>query len=197
MLELLELTTNCKHLSPGMAGEEYSRISEAKAGCKPTNSTPKIAIIAVGNPLRDEDSAALALIPLIRRKIADDRYCTFNFDYGFAWLKQVLVNHDRVIFIDSMLDSAGTPEGILTSVITNEVLDNSGLAIKASHGLSWLDEIKMIGEELRGNPMFLGIDGHKYQACNKMQRADLLGRALSALQSLLECRDTKGGQPDA
>ncbi|MDZ4836946.1 MAG: hypothetical protein SGJ27_24450 [Candidatus Melainabacteria bacterium] len=190
---IFELTTTCGHLS--------SQGKQPDLCCSETVIHPKkIAIVAFGNPLVEDDSAAIALIRLIQQTEILNKYCLFNFDSGFAWLKEVLLRHDIVVIVDSILDSTKiAPDGWFTIPLTESVLEHSGFVIRATHGLSWLDEIKMMEPRQTGNLFFFGIDGPEFKAHNENERDTFLKRGLQGLTELLEtCSlQNKGGNFDA
>lgn len=158
---------------------------------KPESRQGTMAVIAIGNPLKEEDSAAIALIQKLHRSPMNVATCLFSFDSGFAWLKEVVVRHDTVIILDSILDSTGAENGFTVIPLTASVLEHSGFVVRATHGLGWLDELKIIDISQTGALLFFGVDGPKFKAGDEGERVKFLDCALEGLNDVLEKCNTK------
>jgi len=134
MLEdTLQLTSHCKHLEQGVESVSTTQLeTEPEA----------VAIIAIGNPLVEKDSKAARLVAEIQRDCDADGLCVFSMDSGFAWFKTILRIHDQIIVVDTVSDNLEDFRGWVFASLTAELLAQPSLAISASHGLSWLDELK-------------------------------------------------------
>lgn len=177
-----DLPMNCNHLMPTLVSAEQHHGSVVKTRLP----SLKIAIIAIGNPLVEEDSAAIALVEKLHQTHAHDGFCLFHFDSGFAWLKEVLMRHDIVIILDSILDNTQTADGFTAIPLTRSVIHQSGFLIRATHGLGWLDEIKLIDICQKGELLFFGIDGEKFKTSNENERAKFIESALKGLRNVLD-----------
>ena len=157
--EIFELTTSCRHLSLASPREQPSN-----ADMLPVLSRPnRIAIVAIGNSLIEEDSAALAIMQKLANRVGYQKYCLFNLDSGFSWLKEILQTHDNIVILDSILDLTGGLDPVVTVPLTRDVIETSGFSIRASHGLSWLDELKLCGAGEPGPMTFIGVDPRSWR----------------------------------
>lgn len=183
--ELLELPMTCSHLSSLSPDGVSANSCVATTRPQSIPDSERIAIIAIGNPLMEEDRAALSLVQRICCSDAGRKYCLFHFDSGFAWLKEVVLSHNSVIIIDSIVDGTNTTDGFVAIPLTRNVLEHSGFVIQATHGLSWLDEVKMIDKEWTGDLLFFGIAGHLFKAGNENERIEIIEGALCKLTETL------------
>ncbi len=128
----LQLTSHCKHLDQVGSVLATTLDSESEA----------IAIIAIGNPIVEKDSKAARLIAETQRDWNEDGICVFAMDSGFAWFKTLLRLHDQIVVVDTVSENLDDFRGWVFSSLTPELLAQPSLAISATHGLSWLDELK-------------------------------------------------------
>jgi len=143
--QFLSLKSRCAHLD-GTGGE---------------NVAGSLALVAIGNPLIESDCAALELLAKFQNKQSAREACIFSFDGNFYNLQSVFKNHNGVIILDSV-QSTSSDKTVLIIPLTEDVLSKSGFAVRASHGLSWLDEIKFraISAPLPNSLVFFGVPPH-------------------------------------
>lgn len=151
MLEdTLQLTSHCKHLEQGVESVSTKKVdSELEA----------IAIIAIGNPLVEKDSKAARLLAEIQEDCSSSGRCLFSMDSSFAWIKTILRLHDQIVVVDTVSEKLDDFQGWVFSALTPDLLAQPSLAISASHGLSWLDELKfdLLENGRMPSVSFLGI----------------------------------------
>ena len=187
---LSQLDTHCDHLDPFGKQPEYI-LDEDFRSYEPLCSLPmgNLALVSIGNPLREEDSAAIVLTQTILSKSSEKDFCLFNLDCGFAWLKQILLRHENVIVLDSIEDNDDAKDGFVDIKLTREVMYHSGFVIRTSHGLSWLDELKLLDFDRPGSLQFFGINGNLFLEASYENRSDFLMRAATRLHELIDdCR---------
>jgi Ni,Fe-hydrogenase maturation factor len=126
-----QFSSHCKHLQPH--GIESS-VGKLELG--------SIALIAMGNPLVEKDSKATTLLAEIQSNCCQRQVCTFLLDCGFSWLKPILKFHEKIVVIDTVSEGMNDLNGWVYTALTPEVLSRSDRAMPASHGLSWIDELK-------------------------------------------------------
>lgn len=144
----LHFASQCTHL---MEGVSSFWDAEVEAECYST------AVIAIGNPLIEKDVPATRLLTRNDSLCQRLKICTFAMDSGFAWIKQILHQHEKTIVIDTVLENL--PEGWIFTALKQNVLAQNSLAIDSSHGLSWLDELKfeLLNDDQLSRIFFLGI----------------------------------------
>ncbi len=187
---LSQLYTHCDHLDP-FGKQSELLLDEGLRSYEPLCTLPmgKLALVAIGNPLREEDSAAIVLTQTMLSKSSDEDFCLFNLDCGFAWLKQILLRHENVIVLDSIEDNDAARDGFVDIKLTREVMYNSGFVIRTSHGLSWLDELKLLDFDRTGSLQFFGINSNLFLEATYENRSNFLMRAATRLRELIDdCR---------
>lgn len=175
MLEdTLQLTSHCKHLEQAV---------ESVSSKKVDTELEAIAIIAIGNPLVEKDSKAARLIAETQNEFNKDGICVFSMDSGFAWFKTILRLHDQIVVVDTVSEKLDDFQGWVFSALTPELLARPSLAISASHGLSWLDELKFDLLEKGRMPAasFLGISS-TISETNWVQMKDSFRKNLNLLR---------------
>ncbi len=158
MLEqLFDLKPSCVHVYSTSTLEVSS--SRADDSSKPSSERGRIALVAIGNPLIKEDYGAMLLIQLFRAQEVGSNLCLFSFDSSFAWLGEVLKRHDAVVILDAVSKTADSEARFVTIPLDGPTLARSGFVIRATHGLSWIDEIKLyaIENELPNKLFFFGV----------------------------------------
>lgn len=144
----LHFASQCTHLTEGLSGFWDAEV-EAECYSK--------AVIAIGNPLIEKDTTATRLLTRNATLCQRLKICTFVMDGGFAWIKQILRQHEKTIVIDTVLENL--PEGWIFTDFSQNVLSQNSLAIDSSHGLSWVDELKfdLLDDDQLSRIFFLGI----------------------------------------
>ncbi|MBX9670439.1 MAG: hypothetical protein K2X93_22755 [Candidatus Obscuribacterales bacterium] len=189
--QLFDLKPSCVHVH-GTSMLESSR-SRADDSSQPSSERGQIALVSIGNPLIKEDCDALLLIQLFRAQQVDSDLCLFSLDSSFAWLGKVLKRHNAVVILDVVQKTADPEAHFVTIPLNGPTLARSGFVIRATHGLSWIDEIKLyaIENELPNKLFFFGVS-----QLDKTDSADRIHLPmLAALNRLIE--QCKRSSPEA
>lgn len=174
-----ELAASCNHVNNFGFGVNDSVQADT------SSRNGRIALVAIGNPLVEADSWAIELIELLKQRSHYSGICFFVLDGNFAWLGEVVKRHDSVIILDSISTTDDSKDGVLTIPLTGDVIERSGFAIRATHGLSWLDEIKLyaLDSKLPDRLMFFGIES---VASSKNDKDVRLENSMNELLRLIE-----------
>ena len=126
-----------------------------------TQSKPSgLCVITVGNTLRGDDGVAVKICNNVPLPVFKD-VCRFDLGTYTSYLGACLQGHKAAIIIDSTSNSRAP--GSITIVDLNAYLeDESGgnLTIRSTHGLSLVDELKLLKEvgTLPERLMLLGVE---------------------------------------
>ena len=102
-----------------------------------------IAIVGIGNPLHEEDSGGLELVSLFHESTKLG-VCCINLELFTGYLPAVYRCHKALVIVDTVSNLETDASCVLE--IDKTVLEASGNLLKASHGISWLEELKLLGE---------------------------------------------------
>ncbi|MCA9802037.1 MAG: hypothetical protein KC777_08630 [Cyanobacteria bacterium HKST-UBA02] len=130
-----------------------------------TAGSGDLALIAVGNSLVPADSAALILLEQLSERSG---VCKFPVGIYTAVIPEIIARHRVYVIIDAIPEDEDTYPGSLIplseAVIENRSPDIPGL--RASHGISFMDELRIYARTNRATPpgYFLGIASSKMAA---------------------------------
>lgn len=116
-----------------------------------------LCIVTVGNSLRGDDGISVALCDNLPERVFDDA-CRFDLGPFTSYLSDCLKGHRAAVIIDSTCD--GRSPGSVTIMDLNGVLDQPGLNINSTHGLSVADELKLAKQlgTLPRRLIFFGVE---------------------------------------
>ena len=177
---------NCTHLEALKAGNQVDGLALPQRG--------ELALVAIGNPIVENDASALEILKLFRRNIQSDQVCCISLEMSFGWLSHILKSHKSVIILDPIIVDERHTDDFVIVKLEADVISHSGFPIKLSHGLSWLDEVKlvMVEKALPERLLFFGITNPTSSVYNRSQAFEKHLSALAKLvdQSLLEPEKT-------
>lgn len=163
-----QFTSQCTHLSGVDLSLERAENNHALGGA--------IALVAIGNPLVERDAKAAALLTEFSEPCDKLHVCTFIMDSGFAWLPQILKQHDHLVVLDTIFETLDSHKGWIASSLTPEIIRRGEFVLSASHGLSWLDELQfaLLHGKISTSIHFLGISSQISASNWNQLRADFM-----------------------
>jgi Ni,Fe-hydrogenase maturation factor len=186
--ESLDIVTTCVHISHADSDEpaEDAMLMSSKSN----RNAHSVAVVALGNPLVDYDGLAIeALRNLVNNCRPDLNFCAFALDTGIFWLQKIISVHDEIILVDTM---QGLAENFVIVPLTNEIVARSGFQIRATHGLSWMDELKLSALN-RGETSltFFGINRDLQNSATR-EAVQALDSTVNELSSRIARQETGG-----
>lgn len=140
-------------------------LSPDRPPCPHLTASPEtgdLVIIAVGNSLVVEDSAALTLLDRLSERSG---VCKFAVGIYTSVIPAIIACHRAYLIIDAMPEDEETSTFSLlpltAAVLDNRSPDNPGL--RASHGLSFMDELRILSRSSQTLPegYFLGVSSNR------------------------------------
>lgn len=114
--------------------------SESRCSHLNNDASGEIAIIGIGNPLRNIDRLGPYVVTLAMQRTGDG-VCCINLESHCNYLVPILNEHKTAIIVDSV-KNLGEKESLLIE-IDEQIKAKSQDIVENSHGISWMDELRL------------------------------------------------------
>ncbi len=104
----------------------------------------QLALIAVGNSLRQDDGVAAVLCQMLPCELTA-QLCFFELGPYTGQIKDCLTGHKTGVLVDSM-SGGGQPGTSVIVDLTSLIKSGGAMQFKLSHGLSLVDELYLAGQ---------------------------------------------------
>lgn len=105
-----------------------------------------LALVAFGNVLRGDDGIACLLCGGLPQTLLN-RLCFFDLGLKTQFLSEVVFCHQSVLIVDATANGTTLGEGLCLDLLPLMADKRKGAmpGVTSSHGLSWLDELRLLG----------------------------------------------------
>ena len=130
------------------SGKTLPQIQLKAAPCKHSASEAAsgVALIAMGNTLRGDDGIAQLVCRSIDTNLLD-QVCYFDIGTASVYLPNCLLKHSAAVIVDAVA-SESTGSSVLIE-LAELIRSKSPVAPRSSHGISFVDELKLFFESRR------------------------------------------------
>lgn len=153
------------------------------------SSDETLAVVALGNTLRRDDGIAVALLDRLDLP-PNCPVCRFSLGTFSTLLADCLQGHTQALIMDAV-HTGGRPGTVTFLDLGPAVIAGTPCKARSTHGLSFIDEIKLRQESIPKQIWFLGIEsgddsfGEELSLAMQLQLPALMDQTLKVITSIL------------
>ncbi len=158
----------------------------------------KTIVVGVGNPVRSDDGAGLAVARLLReRRRSADEFEVAELWAGGLRLIEAMSGYDRAVVIDA-LSSGAVPAGTVVRLTPDDLGGARNLSCPHDSSLpAALETYRRLGQPLPEKIVLWGIEAQELVAFSEELTAPVAGAIPEAAHAILEELRAEGGTRDA